>query len=334
MSFYFTSLSSTTEMDNCLKDQIFSEMGKHTDIQYAEYVVLGITHMNGWDFNEDEFLKIRHKPFVIFDFTEYGWNNTKVKHIYGENTQVYIHLLTNKNYIKLDEAIKQVKVKCYFKRELPKSIINAKYPVYPIEYPCLNTDEIVPDTLEQYSKRPIDIFFNWGWSNPSRPELHGMFYYLAEELGYVIVSDYRHLVQHKKEHFNQKFVFSSFTPHFARMSMPELLSLQQQSKISISLNGCGVKCFRHSESPVNSLMALQENDLFWSYDWTFENSIILPNNKITGKLDSENSIRKMIRFLQNLPYMYEKYLNGLETIKLYKQKTYINELLRRITNHQ
>lgn len=333
MSFYFTSLSSTTAMDNCLKDQIFSEMGKHTDIQYAEYVVLGITHMNDWDFDEEEFLKIRHKPFVIFDFTEYGWSNTKVKHIYGENTQDYIHLLTNKNYLKLDEAIKKVKVKCYFKRELPKAKVNTKYPVYPIEYPCLDKQNRVPDTLEQYSKRPIDIFFNWGWSNPSRAELHGMFYYLAEELGFVVVSDYRHLVRHKKEHPNIPFVYSSFTPHFARMSMEELLSLQQQSKISISLNGCGVKCFRHSESPINSLMALQENELQWTHEWTFENSILLPNSKINEKIDSEMSIRRLIRLLQNPRHLYEKYLKGLETIKLYNQNTYINELLKRINNN-
>ena len=130
--------------------------------------------------------------------------------------------------------------------------------------------------------------------------------------------------------------------------MNDILHAQSMSKISVSLNGCGVKCFRHSESPVNSLMALQDNVLEWTYPWTEENSILLPpkrhssSNILPGQLNSdltewENldtvlSIRMLIRLLNNPRHIYSKYVLGVENCRKYLLKNYIPYLKSIIEN--
>lgn len=329
MNFYLTTLDIEGKIDGTVKDQIFTQLNA-CNIDKADYVALAITHIKGWEFDSKEFERIKHKPFVVFDFTEYGQDVKSLAHIYGENTESYLYRFEEKNFIDLDKALKQVNIKCYFKRELPQNIIiNTYYPIYPIEYPALDYCNYNVDTLEEYNNRPIDIFFNWGWSNVSRPKLHAAFYELAEQFNYRIISNHLHLVNEKKENPNGLMVFSSYTPHHSRMDMNSILEIQKISKISVSLNGCGVKCFRHSESPVNSLMALQENELEWTYEWNETNSISLPNEKDSPIIDCRRSIEKLI-FLLRESNLYDRYVKGVENNKLYKQKTYINELLKRI----
>jgi len=320
MKFYFTSLSLTTPIDGVVQNTIcnYFEQASKED---CDYVGLVITYMDKFVLNENELALIKHKPFVIFDYVEYGWDKSPA-HIFGINTLEYSELFGNKEYIKLGSVVKEANVKCYFKRELHKNI-KSSFPLFPIEYTSQDYDTSKIDTLQQYSERPIDIFFNWGWSNPSRPALHGAFYQFAESIGLNVISNPNDFYDAKRYEPNRPLILTTFTPHYHRMALEDVFKLQSQSKISISLNGCGVKCFRHSEASVNSLMAIQENKLEWTYEWGNENAIVLPH-------DSELAIKKLIRMLQNVNHLYEKYLKGIETNNLYKTENYINELRRRI----
>jgi hypothetical protein len=343
--FYFTSLSISGEMDGCIRDQIFSRM-ESASAEECDYVALAITHQHDWDFNTEEFERIKSKPFVVFDFTEYGWENVKVKHIFGINTEDVLGMFQNKNYMKLDLALKQVTIRRYFKRELQQGHESEAW-LSPIEYTSLYTVSDI-DTEEEYCNRPIDVFFNWGWSNPNRAELHAYFYQYAEELGYGVISDIRHWSGEKKDHPDRPLIVTAFTPHHSRFVMADMLLAQSMSKITISLNGCGVKCFRHSEASVNSLMALQENSLEWTYEWNEENAIILPalRHPISGVLPSSLSnaltdmhlidpylsIRLLLRLLKNPKHLYAKYLNCVETNKNYHVINYIDHILNTIEN--
>jgi len=341
---YFTSLSTTGEIDGCLRDQIFSQF-QHSSAEDCDFVGLGITHMNGWDFNEEEFNRIKSKRFIIFDFTEYGWSNVNVQHIYGRSDGKYDHLFSNKNYLKLNKALKDVDIRVYFKRELPKALWTPL--IQPIEYPCLFENTYI-EPVENYINRPIDIFFNWGWSNPSRPSLHAAFYRMAEELNFSVVSDIRHVQGEKRDHPNRPLVLTQFTPHHSRFSMNDILRAQSMSKISVSLNGCGVKCFRHEEAPVNSLMALQDNVLEWTYPWNEENSIVLPPKRhsssgiLPGKLsedltewenlDADLSVRMLMRLLNNPKHLHSEYVMGIQNCQKYLLKNYIPHLKSIIQN--
>jgi hypothetical protein len=330
MKFYVTALDVNSKVDNCIRDQIFPFLDI-SSIDDADYVVLAITYISDWEFDAQEFEKIKHKPFVIFDYIEYGHEVYENNHLFGINTNDYIKYFESKNLMDLDRALSQVEIKCYFKRELSLSL-NEKdiyFPVYPIEYPVLNYGEFSVDTEEKYNKRPIDIFFNWGWSNPSRADLHGSFYSLAEKFKYSVVSDHTQISKEKKDHPNRPIIYTSFTPHHSRLHMIDLLQIQRFAKISISLNGAGIKCFRHGESSINSLMALQENNMKWTYEWNNNNSIILPNKKNSHIIDSESSISIMLDLL-NSSNLYDRYVNCVNNNKFYNQKQYINELLRRI----
>lgn len=329
MKFYPTTLGINVEICNVIVSHFFGQIDI-SNIEDSDYVALFITNINKWELNINEFNLIKNKPFVIFDYSEYGHDSKNIPHFFGENTDLYLDRINEKKFVDLDKALRNVKIKCYFKRELPKDIsIKTYYPIYPIEYPSVDLINYKIDSLEEYNKRPIDIFFNWGWSNPSRPKLHAAFYELAEKFNYRIISNHLHLVNEKKENPNSILIYSSYSPHHSRLDINSILELQKISKISISLNGCGVKCFRHSESSFNSLMALQENDLEWTYKWDDENAIVLPNINNSLLIDSDKSIEKMLNLI-NEGNLYERYLKCVKTNIIYNKKTYINELLKRI----
>lgn len=328
MKFYPTTLGINIKVDNVLVSHFFEQLNI-SSIEESDYIALFITNINKWELDINEFNLIKEKPFVIFDYCEYGHDVKSIPHFFGENTELYLNKLHEKKFIDLDNALKSVKIKCYFKRELPKNVsIKTYYPIYPIEYPSYSeSNDYKIDSFEQYNKRPIDIFFNWGWSNPSRPKLHASFYDLAEKFNYRIISNHLHLVNEKKENPKSIFVYSSYAPHHSRLDISSIMKFQKISKISISLNGSGIKCFRHSESSVNSLMAIQENDLKWTYEWNDENAIVLPNISNSELIDSEKSIEKMISLI-NDKNIYDRYLNCVKTNIIYNKKTYINELLK------
>lgn len=329
MKLYFTSFSQDGSMDGCVRHQVANQF-EHAEPQDCDYVGLVITYTDSWKFNRDEYESLKHKPFVIFDYTEYGWEHTSVNHFYGYNTNEFSFKFNNTEYLALDEAIKNANVKCYFKRELPKGA-SSPFNTFPAEYPCILPQED-PVSFESYNARAIAIFFNWGWSNPSRPNLHGALYSMAHELGYTIVSHRDLLAGMQSDHPGAFLVLSQFIPHYARMGMDEILHLQRSSKISVSLNGCGVKCFRNAESPINSVMAIQENSLEWTSEWNETNSIILPN-KENGMIDERESIKKMISILKQPEELYQKYLAGVENNRIYQAANYANELRTRIASN-
>ena len=309
---------------------LFRAFEKVNNVQDCDVVIMPITYQNEYVADEQLMYEIESsgKQIIIVDFVEYGWDIANPTHFFGVNTQAWKNKFQNKEYFKLDMFIwrNSAKVALYFKRELVSgSYDNIPYKVLPVEYPGVTTlPEYSPEqSFEDFSNRPIDIIMTWGLSNPSRPILHGELVKQSALNGQHLVSNIDHFTTCQKRG-EKKMVVIAHIPDFARDSNLKLLHLQSLAKISISMNGCGKKCFRHSEASYNSVMALQENNLDWSSPWIHgANCIELPNRKDSTLVDEVESYNRLMHYL-NLPpnLLYAMYLQGVDNWKNYEVNKY------------
>ena len=96
--------------------------------------------------------------------------------------------------------------------------------------------------------------------------------------------------------------------------MRECQKYIRQSKITISMPGCGVKCFRHGENCQDAIMAFPIDSLAWSYPWTEQNSIrFIPFGAFAGSIH---------RSIEN-SNLYELYCAATENGRNYRPETYL-----------
>jgi hypothetical protein len=121
-----------------------------------------------------------------------------------------------------------------------------------------------------------------------------------------------------------------WVPEYLRMSFERMMDIYRDTKISISLWGCGQKCYRDIEACFNSVVAIQEPTQTWSHPWIDgKNCIILPNRK-RGNLhfiDEDESIRRINHYLEQPYKLYEIYLEGMKQCAKYRADYYLTEHL-------
>ena len=93
---------------------------------------------------------------------------------------------------------------------------------------------------------------------------------------------------------------------------------QAQSKISVSMPGSGVKCFRSTESPVNAVPAMMEDDMAWSYPWLHGVNCV--------RLDRMNLFGDLFNATQRED-LHAIYIGAQETIELYRSRRYVAEYI-------
>lgn len=316
-----------------------------TSLQECDVVIFPITYQDSYVADEELMKAIAEsgKKIVIVDFVEYGWDARDTDHFFGVNTESpkFQNKFKNEDYIKLCDFCydNTESIILYFKRELSSNRkVEGPFKTLPIEYPGIAT---LPDTkidsFEEYNNRPIDLMMVWGLSNPSRPILHGELCKQAGVNGWQLVTDLRHIAQYQIEGRNKMCVMV-MNPDFARESIHTILHLQSLAKISISMNGAGKKCFRHSESSYNSVMALQETGLEWTYPWIdYENAIVLPNRDNTDKaglplIDESLAYQKLMMNIGEPERLYKMYLNGIDNWNNYEVNKYSEFILKEIQN--
>jgi hypothetical protein len=312
---------------------LFKAFENVSRVEECDVVVMPITYMDNYSFDHELMEEVQRsgKKIVVVDFVEYGWDVLRPDHIFGVNTSDWKDKFKNEDYYKLNEFIyrNSKEVVVYFKRELVKNGVVAPFKVLPAEYPGVST---LPDynpyqTFEEFNSRPIDVIMTWGLSNPSRPILHGEFVKQSALNGQHLVSSLEHVSVCQKRG-DKRMVVMAHVPDFARISNSIILHLQSLAKISISLNGAGFKCFRHTESSYNSVMALQENNLQWSTPWIDGlNSIILPNRENNVLIDESRSYEKIMSFLNKPEQLYGMYLDGINSWKNYEVNRYSVEYI-------
>lgn len=233
-------------------------------------------------------------------------------------------------YVDLHRAVRSLKTKAYFKRELA---VDAKPPTQCPVYPL---DWTVPDFRnwgeisgpKDYEKRPIDILMSWGYSSESRPRLYGELMRKAGQFGAHFAlsdADLRYALKEKRER-----IFALMFAHCTRrIDLSNLLEWQQWSKLTVSLKGCGMKCFRCAEGSYNSLLAQQAPETVqWSYPWIAgKNCIGLPN-ALDGEVDEVAAVERLYEWLRiNQGSLHDLYLRCVENQRNYRMEHYSRKYL-------
>lgn len=288
---------------------------QYTDLEFTAVVV---TKRDGYEFNSE--LEKIEGPWVLFDFIEYGhdWDQ-KETHLFGVNTfDVFRREKDAMYWFDFCNWVNTHPPLIYFKRELLEKDRTDR--ILPIEYPCFNPIP-EPQSFEDFCARPIDVSYLWGESHPDRIRLHIQMYDAQSVFNYHLLDNAMHI----EGCFNdvpagqRKVWLSQKVPHYARYSIEDVLMIGSASKISVSMPGAGVKCFRHSESPINSVMMKVRDELAWSYPWADHNCILTSPRNFFGEVE----VKPM--------ELYRKYLNGVENCRNYHIDNYIpNYVLKSI----
>lgn len=304
-----------------------------------------------WDgsvFDEDDAKKLldSKKPVIIFDGLETGRFST-IPWLWGYDFIAGVGWNYDLPFWKRfeqfgKELIPQIKL--YFKRELVFELRNRsyEYPVATFEFPCMGeTDKnYVAQSREEFNDRPNDIFMLWGWSNHCRAILHGELIKSVpsrDPWGKILVTDERDL-----NNFDCKGkVVVIYKHHTHRLPFSQLISLQGQSKFTITMRGEGEKCFRHSEASYNSTMAMMDTQSEWTYPWIDgKNCISLPVKKtdlpragkvdipcFTVGIDEVGSVEKLYSYLtgDKKDLLYDIYVEGTKHVSKYRFENYTKD---------
>lgn len=291
--------------------------------------ILIITRPEGYEFNE-EILSLKGKPYIIFDFIEYGWNASfDHTHFFGfgrysfHGMSVFPQFNDNKDeWEKLNDFIESHQPVRYFKREMLAKDQDDFY--VPINYPCVQPIPD-PETKEHFYKRPLDVFYSWGYSHPERRRLHGEIWVESNKRNYVVCDNLYFLEKFIKRETNPHKWVTANIPDYCRFPTKQIVALNGLSRISISMPGAGTCCFRHTESPINSAMLMKEDNMAWSYEWVNgENCIKF--YEFGGEIET-------IQSSLAIPQLYDIYRNGIETCKKYHIDTYISDYILPLINN-
>ena len=232
----------------------------------------------------------------------------------------------------LFEALKRLNVVGWFKRELKANYVVQGCPVWPLDFTVRRWPQHdIPEPRTMFDQRPLDILMMWGYSHLDRVRLHGALMTSFESFRSgtapaQTLEDVEMAVQH-----NWSCPLALlYTPHYRRIPLEKTFWLQSKAKITISLFGNGMRCFRNSEAGYNSVMALQAPEaLQWSYPWLDQhNCLALENYPNTGDLDLAKAVEKL-RYWTVVDHgaLYTLYEHGTANNQRYINATYAQDYL-------
>lgn len=309
------------DLEERIDPPVFTILSHLGMVSYSacDVVIVPITRLNDYKFNKK--LYDIKKPWVLVDFCEYGWDWDRLEtHQWGKNSEAFS--LTGNEWRSFDRFVWNNPPILTFKRELLEK--DRTDNLIPIEYPCLYN--IPPaESKEAFDSRPLDLIHYWGHSHEARVNLHCHMFLDQGMYNYYLVDKFEN-IEGAIQHESHRNIWASvYVPYFSRIDMNQVLTYNGMSKLSLSLPGAGVKCFRHSESPLNSIMVKQQDNLAWSYPWNGgENCINLhiPNTlaQIRGRY-IHDELGNIYLETQRLG-LYDIYLEGLKNIGNYHITTY------------
>lgn len=303
----------------------------HTVLDSCDVVAIHGKFIDKYSFNTelaDRIVK-SGKPLVVFDYFEYGSGCHDADYILGELCEVD-YVPEDSDYWAMDKwmAANLKKVAVYFRREQP---VKTRYTwTVPIEYPhFLELPPIV--TKDDYvATRTCDILYWFRSTNPTRGEMkqhmgreyrrmnRGYPGYYSTSIYSLLKSDQCKVCVHQVQTEND-------------LSMETIVAAQMKSKVVISLNGVGVKCFRDSEGTVGSVLARQANNKDWSYN--FEAGVHhIDLENIPGCPDQLmlSSLYKIHATLKDIDYLYGMYLLSQEIAAKTQCVTYMRHVADKI----
>ena len=297
-------------------DSVYHTLINHINCKIP---ILIVSYHDNFVFNE-KLLSLKKGEFILIDFIEMGWDYDWSKHSL-DNYCKRFQGKAGDEWAKFHEWVSE-KPLLIFKRELDIPTSKAGG-YYPIEYPNL-TNKYPVQTKEEFNARPIDLFSYWGRSNEIRVQTHGDIWKGASTYGYSVCDNLYYFNEFMKEEKGKKIV-SLWIPHYGRTDISNLLAINGMSKLSLSLPGAGIKCFRSTgEAPVNSVMVCKNDNLAWSYPFIDGVNCI--------KWDNYLSLNQTIEIALKNENLYEIYLEGMETADKYRRDNYINNYILPLIN--
>ncbi len=312
MKIFIESADSQLRVDGSVRCNLLNYFNHATSQTDADICVVPVSFFHDFKFNV-RLLDITI-PVVVLDMLEYEWcyfDETNETHLFGKNTADCRWL--NPHWLPLDDWLRNNPPLMYFKRELLKK--DETDTVKPCEWLAYLPDAPF-DSEDDFNKRPIEVFYNFGFSHPNRMILYGdIFSKGVINHGLGIISEASQYDGYFKNPAARTWV-ANFCPWFSRVGIADIVWWQKRAKITPSLFGCGRKCFRHGEV-VDSIMAKQIDDLAWSFPWTEENSILLrPGHEFE---DLESATHRTD--------LYSIYKAGHANVDRYRGKRYVNEYM-------
>ncbi|MES2382375.1 MAG: hypothetical protein V4538_15115 [Bacteroidota bacterium] len=292
--------------------------------------ILLLSRQDEFSLNE-EVLSLGGKEFVVCDFIEEGWDKSYPNTlVVGENTDEF-DFMQGEGWNKLHEFLAINQPKLYLKRELQSKDQTDK--LVPVEYPNWQPDYPL-QLKEQFDNRPISAFNYWGRSHEARLMLQSQIWKHAALNGYSVcdnIFQYNDFMHHERE---SKKLVSFHMPFYSRVEMPIIMAINAVSKLSISLWGCGKKCFRSTgESSNDSICVLPEDELAYSYPFIHNQNCIKfsTNNDITGLKNEWKVMETVDEALRN-PRLYDIYLESKKIADWYRIDNYIKNYLTPLIN--
>ncbi len=293
--------------------------------------ILLISRQEELNFNEN-ILGLKGVPYVIIDYIENGWDvNFDETLVIGKNTEKF-NFLYGEGWKRLHDFVAAHSPILYFKRELLQKDVSDW--LLPIEYPNWQPDYPL-QLREQFNNRAIQVLNYWGRSHEARLMLHGEIWKNAARKGYTVcdnIYQFNHFMHHEKDNKNKWLSFH--IPFYDRCDINEIMKINAISKLSISLFGCGRKCFRNTgESIVNSICVMPEDGLAYSYP--FEHGVncikFSINDDITGLKNEWDVIGACEEALKR-DDLYDIYLESKKAADWYRADNYLRYLSDLINN--
>ena len=152
----------------------------------------------------------------------------------------------------------------------------------------------------------------------------------SSRFGYEIISQFDHIDRffHETPRPERPVWCSIYAPSYARIRNELIVPLYGKSKISVAMNGAGVKTFRDREI-MNSVMARPYDKLAWSHEWTHGHNCLRFDSRMVGvdgsmiiRTNAETSV--LDAALRDAD-LYQIYQNALVTLDAYRPKNYFPE---------
>lgn len=301
MKYFIQHPDATGRFDPPGFDVVRQAPGRVEKVEEADVIFVPFTRFDGFAF--DEKLNDIAKPWVLFDYSEFGWDDSmEDSHEWGVSRTEHADFQTPA-LVQFDQFIHDHPPLLTFQRELLLKDCTEK--LLPLDY--LNwLPEHGNDPKDDFLKRPLEVSYNFGRSHEGRMWLHGVIFQMAGTFGFDVISDFSHLDKALKE--NGRKWLSVHVPHYARIDVREVQQINRKALVTLVMPGAGVKTFRTSECAGDGIMAMPRHRMACPYPWDETNSIVLP--EIAFVEDAQQAVEALANALMRTD-LYELYCNAM-----------------------
>lgn len=270
--------------------------------------------------------------YILCDFLENGANSYDLSKtlLFGKDIGGFKQVETE-DWQKFHQFVKDKAPVVYFKRELLTKDVGGN--IHTIDFACVLPEYPIQSKLE-FDNRKIELINWWGYSHEIRRIFQSHVFLNAVKRDKVIIDNLNYLPYELDD--KRKIWISTFTPHYARYDKLQLMEVNGMAKISVSMPGSGICCFRHTEASANSVMLMRDDPIEWSYSWEHNKNCIKFQrgntlDDIRGINGAWEAIEAIEEALQN-PMLYDIYVACVENCNRYRLDRYCREYLEPIIN--